>query len=127
MKKKYISKRQFYSCHPTLHQCNDVIYSHCTLRRCYVRTVADPGTFQFSKPSLIVKESAGKALIPIERSNGCDGTVKLKWKTEDMTATSGKDFEGGEGELVFEHGETSKTLEICIYDDQVATVISITM
>ena len=82
---------------------------------------ADPGVFEFSKPSLIVKESAGKALVPIERSNGCDGIVKLKWKTSDMTATSGKDFDGGEGELTFEHGETSKTLEISIYDDQVLT------
>lgn len=45
--------------------------------------------------------------------------VNLKWRTEDMTATSGKDFEGGEGTLVFEHGETTKTIEITIYDDQV--------
>ena len=39
--------------------------------------------------------------------------------TEDMTATSGQDYEGGEGTLVFEHGETTKTLEIVIHDDQV--------
>ena len=46
----------------------------------------------------------------------------LKYKTEDMTATAGKDYEGGDGEIVFEHGETTKTLEIVIYDDQVKSI-----
>lgn len=78
----------------------------------------DPGTFEFAKPSLLFKESAGKALIPIERINGADGQVTLKWKTSDMSAVSGQDYEGGEGTLVFEHGETTKTLEITIFDDQ---------
>jgi len=78
----------------------------------------EPGTFQFAKPSLLFKESAGKALIPVERSNGADGKVTITWKTEDMSAVSGKDFEGGEGTLVFEHGEMTKHIEIPIHDDQ---------
>ena len=85
--------------------------------------LADPGIFEFAKPSLIVKESAGKALIPVERSNGCDGKVMLKYSTEDMTAVSGKDFEGGENTLTFEHGETTKCIEITIYDDQVGNCV----
>ncbi len=36
-----------------------------------------------------------------------------------MSACSGKDYEGGEGTLVFEHGEMTKMLEIKIHDDQV--------
>lgn len=51
--------------------------------------------------------------------NGADGKVEIKWKTEDMSAHAGKDYEGGEGTITFEHGETTKTLEIIIYDDQV--------
>lgn len=78
----------------------------------------EPGTFEFSKPSMLFKESAGKALIPVERLNGADSTVKVTWKTDDMTAHHGKDYEGGEGTLIFEHGETTKTLELVIYDDQ---------
>lgn len=74
------------------------------------------------KPSLLFKESAGKALIPIERTNGADGKVELEWKTEDMTAKSGKDFEGGSGTIVFDHGEMTKMLEITIFDDQVRSV-----
>ena len=85
--------------------------------------LADPGVFEFAKPSLIVKESAGKALIPVERSNGCDGKVMLKYSTEDMTAVSGKDFEGGENTITFEHGETTKCIEITIYDDQVRNCV----
>ena len=66
------------------------------------------------------KESAGKALIPIDRTNGCDGRITISWRTEDMSAKSGQDYEGGEGTIVFEHGETTKMLEILIIDDQEA-------
>eukprot|EP00918_Siedleckia_nematoides_P097649 GHVU01213916.1.p1 GENE.GHVU01213916.1~~GHVU01213916.1.p1 ORF type:complete len:844 (+),score=116.55 GHVU01213916.1:178-2709(+) len=78
----------------------------------------EPGTFEFSKPSLLFKESAGKAHVPIIRSNGADGDVSVKWRTQDMCAKAGKDYEAGEGTLEFKHGETTKTLEIVIYDDQ---------
>ncbi len=86
----------------------------------HVHMFPEPGTFEFSKPSLLFKESAGRALIPIERTNGCDGKAVVTYKTEDMTAKAGQDYEAGAGELVFEHGELSKTLEIVIYDDKVS-------
>ena len=81
--------------------------------------------FEFSKPSMLFKESAGKALLPIERLNGADSKINVSWKTVDMTAHSGKDYEGGEGTVVFDHGETTKTLEIVIYDDQVSHVCQV--
>ena len=80
---------------------------------------SEPGTFEFSKPSLLFKESTGKAMIPIERRDGGDGHVEVKYRTEDMSACNGKDFDGGEGVIMFEHGEMTKTLEITIYDDKV--------
>ena len=86
----------------------------------------EPGTFEFSKPSLLFKESCGKAQIPIERVNGADGKIEIKWKTEDMSAHTGQDYEGGEGVLVFEHGETTKMLEIPVYDDQVSSACTYT-
>ena len=55
----------------------------------------------------------------MERLNGADGRISLKWKTDDMTAKAGQDYEAGDSELVFEQGETTKTIEIAIYDDQV--------
>lgn len=61
----------------------------------------------------------GKALVTVNRVNGADGRIQVNWRTEDMTAVNGRDFEGGEGILVFEHGEIAKAIEIPIYDDQV--------
>ena len=79
----------------------------------------DPGVFEFEKPSFLIKESVGMAQIPVTRVNGCDGKVSLQWRTEDLTAISGKDYTGGEGTLVFEHGETAKMIEIPIFNDLV--------
>lgn len=76
----------------------------------------EPGILEFSKPSIVITESARKARIPVKRSNGADGTVSVKWKTRDMTATSGVDYDGGEGELNFDNGETMKNIEIFIHD-----------
>jgi Calx-beta domain len=66
-----------------------------------------------------VKESVGLAQIPVTRVNGCDGKVTLTWKTEDVTAVSGKDYDGCEGTIVFEHGETAKMIEVPIHNDLV--------
>lgn len=52
-----------------------------------------------------MKESVGNAVIPVVRKNGADGEIKVKWRTIDKSALSGRDFEGGSGELVFKHTE----------------------
>lgn len=52
-----------------------------------------------------MKESVGNAVIPVVRKNGADGEIKVKWRTIDKSAISGRDFEGGNGELVFKHTE----------------------
>ena len=56
------------------------------------------------------------AQIPVTRANGCDGRVAVKWITKDLTAVSGQDYTGGEGSLVFEHGETTKMIDIIIHN-----------
>jgi len=82
--------------------------------------VADPGIFEFEKPSFLIKESVGMAQIPVTRANGCDGRVAVQWVTKDLTAVSGQDYSGGEGSLVFEHGETAKMIDITIHNDLVS-------
>merc|ERR1712088_577644 len=77
----------------------------------------EPGTFQFERRGHLVKESCGEANLSVIRENGADGDLKVKWKTIDKTAVSGKDFTGGEGELEFKHGETQRTINIPIIDD----------
>ena len=50
---------------------------------------------------------------------------RWRWRQGDSAvetgryAINGQDYIGGEGELVFEHGEVTKMLEIPINDDQV--------
>ncbi|KAH9502544.1 Sodium/calcium exchanger 3 [Bulinus truncatus] len=75
----------------------------------------EPGKFEFSKPSYIVKESADCASLVINRVNGADGEVEIKWTTRDLTARSGLEYAGGEGKVPFKHGETSKMISIAIY------------
>jgi solute carrier family 8 (sodium/calcium exchanger) len=77
----------------------------------------EPGTFQFEKRGHLVKESCGNALLSIIRQNGADGDVTIKYKTIDKSAIGGKDYEGGEGEIEFKHGETQRDIKIPIIDE----------
>nr|XP_022318976.1 sodium/calcium exchanger 3-like isoform X4 [Crassostrea virginica] len=77
----------------------------------------EPGTIQFANPSFLFKESVGCAQVKVERINGCDGRIVAKWKTKDITAVGGRDYENTSGEIVFEHGELTKMIEINIKDD----------
>jgi len=80
----------------------------------------DPGSFQFEKRGHLVKESCGEAVLSVIRENGADGDITVKWRTVDKTAVSGKDYNGGEGVIIFNHGETQRTIKIPIMDDMEA-------
>jgi len=80
----------------------------------------EPGTFQFEKRGHLVKESCGNAMLSVVRQHGADGDVTIKYKTVDKSAINGKDFEGGEGEIEFKHGETQRDILIPIIDDMEA-------
>ncbi len=77
----------------------------------------EPGTLMFEKRGHLVKESCGEAEVSVIRQNGADGEVSVQWRTIDKTAVNGKDYVGGEGKLVFNHGETQQTIRIPIIDD----------
>ena len=59
------------------------------------------------------------AQLYVNRINGADGTVSVRWQTKDMSAKTNKDYIGGEGTLSFSHGETEKTIGITILDTNV--------
>lgn len=73
--------------------------------------------FEFRRRGLLVRESVGTAQVAVVRTKGADGTAYVHWRTKSQTAKEGEDFHGGEGKLVFEHGETLKNIEIPIVDD----------
>ncbi|CAG7732673.1 unnamed protein product [Allacma fusca] len=77
----------------------------------------EPGTLSFRKRGLLVKESCGVANLEVERANGADGEIAVKWRTIDGSAKSPADFQGGEGTLVFKHGEILRSIDIPIVDD----------
>ncbi|KAK3092010.1 hypothetical protein FSP39_024428 [Pinctada imbricata] len=77
----------------------------------------EPGTLDFPKPSFLFKESVGTAMIPLQRTNGADGEISVKWKTKDITAVGGRDYKETSGTLTFEHGEITKMIEITIHND----------
>ncbi|KAF2361476.1 Sodium/calcium exchanger membrane region [Trinorchestia longiramus] len=80
----------------------------------------EPGVLQFPRRGVLVKESIGTAYIPVQRKNGADGEVSVKWRTIDRTAINKKDFIGGEGVLTFKHTEVELNIEIPIIDDMSA-------
>ena len=55
--------------------------------------LSEPGILQFQKPSYLYKESAGIAELIIERNDGCDGRITVQYKTKDITAVAGKDYD----------------------------------
>ena len=77
----------------------------------------EPGTIQFEKRGILVKESCGEAEVSVVRQNGADGEISIKYRTIDGTATESKDFIGGEGVVHFKHGETHQFIKIAIIDD----------
>ncbi|XP_033750326.1 sodium/calcium exchanger 3-like [Pecten maximus] len=85
---------------------------------CQVTIINDdePGKLEFAKPTIIATDCNRRVRIPVQRVNGADGHVSVKWETKDITAISGKEFEGGSGELLFDHGETNRTIDINILD-----------
>lgn len=82
-------------------------------------SIPEPGKLEFAKPSLVVKESYYTARIPVQRINGCDGHVSVKWATSDITAKEGMDYEGKEGILLFDNQEINKTIDIPLFESKV--------
>ncbi|XP_065660327.1 sodium/calcium exchanger 3 isoform X2 [Hydra vulgaris] len=107
----------FVKLYPTQGTEENVIIGHHSITEVTIINDDDPGTVSFEKPSYIVKESCGKAELAVDRINGADGKLEVLWKTKDQSALHGKDFIGGQGSLIFEHGETCKAINIEIIDD----------
>jgi hypothetical protein len=80
-----------------------------------------PGVIKFGEASFGALESAGQAVITVERSGGEDGAVSVRYATSDGTATAGQDYTATSGTLSWVAGdESSKTFTIPVADDGVA-------
>lgn len=101
---------------PDKEENEDIVLGNISITQVTIINDDEPGKLEFAKPSIIAKESSRRVRIPVNRINGADGHVSVAWKTKDITAISGKDYQGGEGVLKFDHGETSRTIDIEIFD-----------
>ncbi|XP_004678196.1 PREDICTED: G-protein coupled receptor 98 [Condylura cristata] len=75
------------------------------------------GCFAFSQEQLQVAEKAQKVSIPVFRSGGSWGSVRLYYETVSGTAEAGLDFSPASGKLLFEARQTMKSLYVEILDD----------
>merc|ERR1719464_1642104 len=74
----------------------------------------------FDPPHYTVMESVGTFPVTIVRAGGdLNTTVQVDYKTEDGTACSNGDYTEAIGTLTFGPGETSKTVELSVEDDDI--------
>lgn len=85
------------------------------------------GILQFSAPTFQSNEGDGVALVIVNRTDGSDGVVSVDYATSDGTAHADRATAGGifiaadytraSGSLLFNPGETSKTISIPLLND----------
>jgi solute carrier family 8 (sodium/calcium exchanger) len=78
----------------------------------------NPGHFGFGRQVYSCQESDGFVAIEVQRQHGSDGVVTLKYITRDGSAIAGTDYEPVMGELIFENGETQKTIKVDLIPDE---------
>ena len=74
--------------------------------------VPPPGTLQFASTSYSVAENGHFVTLAVNRTNGTYGTVSVHYTTIGGNATPGVDYMSTSGTLVFNNGETTKTITV---------------
>jgi ELWxxDGT repeat protein len=76
------------------------------------------GQLQFSQAAYSIDETAGTAVITVQRVGGSDGTATVHYSTvAGGTAVAGIDYTPVSGTLTFSSGVTSQTFTIPLLDD----------
>jgi hypothetical protein len=78
---------------------------------------ASVGTLQLSTTYVLQSENDGNFNINVTRTNGSAGTVTVDYSTADGTAKAPFDYVTTSGTLVFNDGETSKSISVPIKDN----------
>jgi hypothetical protein len=88
-----------------------------------VKTVAAPGTLQFSNATYSGGEGSSPFTVTVTRTGGSDGEVSVDYATSDGAATGGAactagvDYIDTSGTLTFGDGVTSQTFDVVVCDD----------
>lgn len=86
---------------------------------CTSGVAASPGTLQFNTSFFSQFENSGSFNVIVTRTNGSSGTVTVNYATTDVTAKTPLDYTPAAGTMVFNDGETSKSINIPIIDNSV--------
>lgn len=79
--------------------------------------VIPTGVIRFDDKNQKLKEGDESVSLKVLRQGGSTGRIVVKYTTVNGTAVAGSDFTAVEGELVFEDGETEKTITIPLLND----------
>lgn len=80
-----------------------------------------PGALRFEAATVSIDEGAGRIVLRVNRVGGSDGTVRVRYATQNGSANAGSDFEAASGLLTWAAGDTAaKTVAINIADDALA-------
>lgn len=76
------------------------------------------GRVQFTTGVIKVIEDIGMITLTVQRTGGTAGNLTVDYSTADGTAVAGQDYTATAGTLNFSAGETSKTIQIPILDNE---------
>ena len=82
----------------------------------------EAGVLSLEKDHYEVKETDTTCSVVVQRTNGSDGTVTVKYDTFDGTAIAGEDYVEARGVLTLEPKVLSKTIEIPLIPESVPEV-----
>merc|ERR1740117_1520596 len=71
----------------------------------------------FETEAVDIMEDAGSVTLVVRRSGHMGDVVSIEYKTADITATAGKDYEATEGTLTFQADQREAKFSVTIIDD----------
>lgn len=77
----------------------------------------EPGVIDLASSTIEVLENAVSITLQLIRTNGSDGQATVTLESNDISATSGDDYEAVTNVVTFGDGETVKSVEVFILDD----------
>jgi hypothetical protein len=87
--------------------------------QCVQAVSVNAGFFSFSSATYSVNEANTTVSITVTRTGGSTGAATVNYLASNGTASSPFDYTSTSGQLSFGDGETSKTFDVTIKDDQV--------
>jgi hypothetical protein len=106
---------------PTGAGLGEIASGHVTIVDDDLAPQPTPGALRFDTASASVDEAAGRIVLRVNRVGGSDGAVRVRYATQNGSASAGSDFEAASGVLNWAAGDSaSKTIAINIADDGLA-------